>query len=538
MDEVSYNIVGRVRNGLQPAIRLLKSDFVRLFVITILVMMYSMVFRESRGLGARVFASPWMLPAAAFTTWGKLMGCLSLITAIVLWNSRWQSGNRSGIPDVRIIIFPAILVLAWPFSVYEYNYFLDQAHLADRAGIMALALLCVWRPMFLGLFILQLGVVLGQLSFPLTFSWTDKSPLIDVLLLSQIYVVGARMRWWRANHFLWASIWILAVHYLRPGIGKLELGWLQRNEIANLVQGAIHQNGWLCFGLDDGLRAGIVSWVTVLSPVLMLAALLVELFPLIYFSGRKVLLLGLSSAIMMHLAIFASSGIFFWKWIVLDMALIVAILQMPEYTNQRLFQIRHHVVFCLFLVPGSLIYATAPKLAWFDAPLCQRYHIEIVGNSGRIYQVPPSELAPFDLQFAQGRLFFADSDPMVIDCFGSCAALRVLESTESIRSESDLQRIQASIGQKRYDARLTGMLASLLTSFVQQPPEVRMVPFFGMLPDPPQHIWTFPATDVTQERWEWQEPAKEIRIRKLMVSHLDGKKSPIQEKTILEIKVE
>lgn len=538
MDEAPYNIVGRILTGLRPVIRILKSDFARLFVITILVMLYAVIFRESRGLGASVFASPWMLQSAAFTIWGKLMGCLSLITAIVLWNSRWRTGNRNGIPDVRIIIFSTILVLAWPFSVYEYNYFLNQAHLADRAGIVALALLCAWRPMFLGFFITQLGVVLGQLSFPLTFSWTDKSPLIDVLLLSQIYVVGARLRWWRANHFLWASIWILSVHYLRPGIGKLELGWLQRNELANLVQGAIHQNGWLCFGLDDGLRAGIVSWITVLSPVLMLAALLVELFPLIYFSGRKVLLLGLSSAIMMHLAIFASSGILFWQWIVLVIALIVTILRMPAHTAQRLFQIRHHIVFCLFLVPGCLIYATAPKLAWFDAPLCQRYHIEIVGNSGKIYQVPPSELAPFDLQFAQGRLFFADSDPMVIDCFGSCARVQVLESTALVHSENDLKRLQSTIGQRKYDANLTGLLTTLLTRFVQQPTEDRIVPLFGMLPDPPQHIWTFPATDLTQEIWEWQEAAKEIRIRKFTVSHLDGKRSPIQEKSILEIRVE
>jgi len=538
MDDVSYNIVGRVWNGLRPVIRRLKSDFARLLVLTILVMVYSIVFRESRGLGVRVFASPWMLQAAAFTTWGKLMGCLSLITAIVLWNPRWQSGNRSGIPDVRIIIFPTILVLAWPFSVYEYNYVLYQAHLADRAVIVALALLCAWRPMFLGFFITQLGVVLGQLSFPFTFSWTDKSPLIDVLLLSQIYVVGARLRWWRANHFLWASIWILAVHYLRPGIGKLELGWLHRNELANLVQGAIHQNGWLCFGLGDELCASIVSWVTLLSPVLMLAALVVELFPLIYFSGRKVLVVGLSSAIAMHLGIFASSGIFFWKWIVLDIAFIVAILRVPDFSTKRLFQIRHHVVFCMFLVPGCLIYATAPRLAWFDAPLCQRYHLEIVGNSGKAYQVPPSELAPFDLQFAQGRLFFADSDPMVVDCFGSCGTERVLESTESIHSVSDLQRVQSTMGQRRYDARQTEMLTRLLTSFVKQPREDRKVPFFGMLPGPPQHIWTFPATDVTQERWAWQEPASEIRVRKLTVSHLDGKKIPIQEKTILEIKVE
>lgn len=100
MDEAPYNHACRVRNGLQSVIRLLKSDFVRLFVITILVMVYAIIFRESRGLGASVFASPWMLQATAFTTWGKLMGCLSLVAAIVLRNSRWQSGNRSGIPDV------------------------------------------------------------------------------------------------------------------------------------------------------------------------------------------------------------------------------------------------------------------------------------------------------------------------------------------------------------------------------------------------------------------------------------------------------
>ncbi len=161
----------------------------------------------------------------------------------------------------------------------------------------------------------------------------------------------------------------------------------------------------------------------------------------------------------------------------------------------------------------------------------------IVGNSGKIYQVPPRAFAPFDMQFAQGRLFFMDDDPMLVDCLGSCSTPQVLEMTESIHSESDLQRIQLTIGRRKYDARLTGMLQRLLTNFAQRPAEASRIPLLGMLPDPPQHIWTFPAPDVRQDTWEWQEPATRIRKRKLTVSHLDNTTNPIQDKTVCEIKV-
>ncbi|WP_404310020.1 hypothetical protein [Neorhodopirellula lusitana] len=270
----------------------------------------------------------------------------------------------------------------------------------------------------------------------------------------------------------------------------------------------------------------------------MLAALLVELLPLLYLFSRKILLIGLSGAIGMHLAIFASSGIFFWKWIVLDVALIGAVLQMPAYTARRLFCTRHQAVFCLFLVLGCIGYATAPKLAWWDAPLCQHYHIEVVGSSGRIFQVPAGEMAPFDLQFAQGRLFFADSDPMVVDCLGSCARFQVVKLAETIHSEVDLKRVQSAIGQKKYDAQLTLLLRRLLVNYVQPHSNDRVVPVFGILPDPPQHIWSFPVEPMQQDIWGWQEPAKEIRIRKFTVSHRDGKTIPIQEKTVMKIKVE
>jgi len=538
MTDVSVKTSVRFQDRLRNIRRVFSSDLVKLFVITSSVMIYAVVFRESRGLGLGVFSSTWMLSAAASTTWGKLMLSLSLATVVVLWKSKWQRANRRGFPDLRMIVFPVILVLAWPFSVYEYNYFLNQTHLADRTGVVVLALLTVYRPMFLGLFITQLGVVLGHFNFPLTFSWTDKSPLIDVLLLTQLYLLGARVGWLRANHFLWGSFWIIAVHYVRPGIGKLEMGWLQENNLENLVMGAIHQNSWLCFGFDDAQRATIVASVAILSPLLMFAALVVELLPMVYFSGRRILLIGLASAIAMHLAIFASSGIFFWKWIVLDLALMAVVLRLPDSTGRRLFQIRHHIVFCLFLVPSCLLYATAPKLAWFDAPLCQRYHIEIVGKSGSVYQVPPSKLAPFDLQFAQGRLFFADSDPMIVDCFGSCNRVQILRSAEAIHTGDDLRRFQSTMGQAKYNAQLSFLLQRTLRNYLQENSVERQVPVFGLLPDPPQHIWTFPDPNLNQDVWNWQELAKEIRIRKLTVSHLEGEVKPIQEKTVLRIAVE
>jgi hypothetical protein len=280
------------------------------------------------------------------------------------------------------------------------------------------------------------------------------------------------------------------------------------------------------------------SIALMLSPLLIFTALVVELLAMAYFSGRRILLIGLASAIAMHLAIFASSGIFFWKWIVLDLALMAVVLRLPDSTTRRLFQIQHHIVFCLFLVPSCLLYATAPKLAWFDAPLCQRYHIEIVGKSGSVYQVPPSELAPFDLQFAQGRLFFADSDPMIVDCFGSCNRVQVLRSAEAIHTDDDLRRFQSTMGQAKYNAQLSSLLQRTLRNYLQTKSVERQVPVFGLLPDPPQHIWTFPDLNLNQDVWSWQESAKEIRIRKLTVSHLKGEVRPIQEKTVLRIAAE
>ncbi len=513
----------------------LAKDFSRLLIFTVLLVVYALVFRNSRMITSETCLSPWMFATAARSTWGILMLSQSVLTAVLLWRVNWRCGYRPGFPDLRVIVIPTIFVLAWPFSVYEYNYFVNQSHLADRAGIVVLALLSAWRPMFLGFFLTQLGIVIGHLNYPLSFSWTDKSPLIDVLLLAQIYVFGARFSLWRSNHFLWGSIWVLAMHYLRPAIGKLEIGWLQHNEIENLVQGAIHQNSWLCFGVPEDVRTNIVMCVSVAGSVLMLFALLVELVPLMYFSSRLLMVTALASAAGMHIAIFASSGIFFWKWIVLDVVMIIAVLQIPRYATKKLFRLKHHAVFVLFLVTGCLLNPVVPTLAWFDAPVCQRFQIEIVGESGRVYQAVPSQMAPFDLQFAQGRLFFADPDPMVVDCFGSCTSVDILSRTKTLTSEDGLTQLQAEFGERRFDTRQSHLFQSLLMKFVLKDPSNRSLPVFDAILDPPQHIWTFPAANSALEVWNWQEPAQEIVLRKVTAKHRSGQQKEIQDKVIMRL---
>jgi hypothetical protein len=494
-------------------------------------------FRLCRSINPDAFRQSWLISGAITSPWTWFLLATAGLTAVMLWKTRWQDHDEW--TAIRWLIIPPIAIFAWCYSVYEYNFFLDRAHMPDRGLLFILGAASIWRPAFLGFFLTQLGLILAHLGYPLPFSWTDKSALIDVLVLTNLFLVGHRFRWCDTRHFLVAAIYVLAIHYFRPAVGKLALGWLTHSDLENLFLSTVHQNGWFTPAGSDAIDS-IAKSLSVLGWWLMLATLLIELLPLLWLTRRWVLAAGLLACVGMHLGILFSSGIFFWKWIALDLGMLVAVYSISEDTRKQLFGGVPSVALAGLLCAGWLVYISAPNLAWYDSAMAVRYRVYITGESGQVYDVPPRLLAPFDLQFAQSRLSFVSQEPQLVDCFGSTFTLASFQAASTaVEDQESLSRQRRLHGTVKFDPARRDSLRDLLVAFVRLPPEQRPLGIFAALPDPPQHISTFGLEASGQDVpvWNWQEPATLIQIRRATAIHRNHRSLPIADEVADEVQL-
>ncbi|QDV71427.1 hypothetical protein Poly24_51630 [Rosistilla carotiformis] len=507
---------------------------IRLVALLVVGTFATNAFRLVRKIESSVFEEPWMLAGTLGQFWGMGMFTIAVASLCMLLSRRWSSVEQWH--SLRWVVIPTIAIFTWCYSTYDFNFFLQQQHLIDRSSLVLLGLASIWRPAFLGAFLFQLGTILAHLGHPLPFSWTDKSPLIDILVVANVFLLGWRFRIWRSEHFLIVVVYIVAIHYFRPGVGKLAIGWFSDGHLSNLFLNAVYQNEWLpgCGTAEVSLLAKRIASADYLLKAM---TLLVELLPLLFLLHRKVLIVGLVLAVGLHFGIYLSSGILFWKWIVLDFSIAVTFGTLSKTTADRLFNRNSAIGFGISLCVGFVLYVSAPVLAWYDAPLAFHYHLQVTGASGQTYQIPPSSLAPFDLQFAQGRLAFLEKQPLLVDCLGSCTSRPTLYACRDIDSAVRLAKARDKFGVKRFDKMQATNVEQLLRRYVNNWNHGVPRNVFDWIPDPPQHISTFPQSGFSQAVWNCQEAPKQITILRTTAFHRDFKTTTIEDRIVHTIDV-
>ncbi len=509
-----------------------RSDSLQFALLAGVSLLLGVSYRYCRFIPPLVFETDWMLFFSLGSVWGATALVLALVCSLFLTRVSWA--EEEGF-DPRVLLFPAIFIFAWCYSVYEYNFFVGHSHIVDRSVLVLLALLTFLRPAFLSLFVVQLGVILAHLSHPLKFSWTDKSPLIDVLLIAVVYLLGKRFRLFKPQSFFAVVISFLALYYFRPGIGKMQLEWLRHDDLSNLFLAAVHQNAWL-----TNLHWLDVSWLAEyvfrLGPVLMIGSYFFELFVVMFLCRRKYLVFGLLALVGMHLGIFLSSGILFWKWIVLCLSVVLAVVRVDSASVSRLFNTRFSLCLLGFLIVGTRWYTPSPVLAWLDTPMSVTYHFKVVADSGRVYQIPPRNFEPFDLQFSQARFGFFANEPLLVGCLGMTQSPFICDLTAGISDASTLKALREKYGQRvKYKTSVEEM-REFLKRYVLRERVNEARGLFSYIPKPPQHIWSNPAP-IPEPVWDWGETPVSIKVFRNTVVHRDFTAHQLENTEVLHVEV-
>lgn len=444
----------------------------------------------------------------------------------------WES--LAGDWTLRFFIVVTSATVAWAFSLHEYNAFYGRLHLVERVLVLIGLVLLIVHPAFITPLTLLVLIQVHQFDYPLwgQYRWTDKIPILEVMILFSVFLflsaLGLPLSSWS---FAIVAFSIPAASYFYSGVEKMRLGWFQTNRLSYLLLAA-HDNGWLHFLSPDqiSLLARSVDGLNLPFKALTLLLELGVIFALVHPLVAVAFLVGLAG---MHVGIFLASGICFWKWGVMDLALLPLLVLGWDDLNGSLMYAP--LAFSAVLVLLGPLICTAKFLGWYDTPLSGVYRFEGRTPDGSWKEIPPSRFAPYDFPFAQGRFHYLNPSSTLVDVYGKAKTRASFEAVAASRSIEEIEDVRRRLGIPRHKKRDIPHFERFIGAFFsnyQRYPRARAL--LGRLA-PPQHKWTHA---VTREVWDGRTPVLQLRVRYVETLFLEGKEEIVSDRVLRTLEVE
>ncbi len=366
-----------------------------------------------------------------------------------LWQP-WSAVEHGG--RLRMVSGVSLALLAWSFSTYEYNLFLDQSHAGDRLLLVALACLALWRPIFVFPFLAVLMPVVQQFGQPLGgYLWPVDLLPIRVLVVSSVAWVFFGLTGRRASND-WALLLscVVAVSFWYPGMLKMQLHWWAHEQIAYGLSGAYTQ-GWLAF-LEPETIASATGMLLPINLPMVVGTLCLEAGALFLLWRRGFARTLLVAWMLFHCAAFGLYGFYFWKWLLVE----ASCFQLLRRGGPAIFERRHFVAAFVLIASGPFWLAGSPNLAWYDTPISTAYRFEAVGDDGRSYTWLPSLFAPFSDAMTMGGLDYLSHEPRLTGPYGVTGSLGVLRGALECPSAAEVPKLRSRLDREgllphRYD---------------------------------------------------------------------------------------
>ncbi len=377
---------------------------------------------------------------------------------------RWPAFERGWTLAVPVGV--PIVLLTWWFATYDYNLFLDQGHWSDRIVLVVLGALALWRPVFAVPWVLLIATIINQFFYPIGgYSVAEQFQLLRIVelfiaLLVIWFVVG---RWFR-NEFLVVLFSLLASGFFISGLGKVRLRWFEAGAHveANLL--ATYSNGWLGF-LGPGSIGDLAQAVGWVAWPLMVGTLIVELGSVFILWGRRFLLPRLFVFVLFHLGVVSLTGIFFWRWIVMELALI-AFLRRDDLVSKLKIFTSAYVLIAAALVFFGPWWAKPTDLSWIEAPVNYVYRFGAVDASGNTGELSPEFFQPFDYAFTLSPFGYLAPDPQLPVVWGAIRERDIAVELNDASSVEEILAIEQTRGWDQFDSARAETMDRFISTFV------------------------------------------------------------------------
>jgi hypothetical protein len=369
-------------------------------------------------------------------------------------------------------------------------------------------------------------------------TWADKAIVLYVPLLVWVTFVVSRFR--KTSPWLFPALLLChwSAFYVYPGISKMLLGpapwsWAFENRVHHLFLGS-YVNGWLA-GLSDGEAVRYAQMIARVDVPIQVATMVTELAPLFILFRRRLAALMIFACAAMHLGIYASSGIFFWEWMLPEAVLVVALLgPWSSEPVAGLFRHRHRMLSAL-LIAFALPVFWPYMLGWWDTPYNIVYDLELEDETGHRYELRREYMDPFNVQHTQGRYSFADTRPNLLTAtYGATADYELFQALSAIEHGIEPTELFEGYAASRHDPELAAEYETYLQVYFsrlnERDGEKAVVPRFLMAP----HHQTATGGSVPAEPWV------DIRTVRVFVRDIyyDGDRLvPLADELVLEVTI-
>lgn len=252
-------------------------------------------------------------------------------------------------------------------------------------------------------------------------SMADRSIMIEIVgIMTITYIFLAILNYLGANHrklkmissYIYLSL--LIAYLYGPGISKIMFdSWFSDNNTFQLVYNSLALP-WPIVPYE--FIAKFRSFFEFARPVLNLLVITLEVMPFIGILIPSLLIPGIIGFILLHLTIFAGSGIFFWKWIIVELA---AIFIIKHLINTKSFELP----FRLYILTVAVFFRTftwsGADMHWYDGRITSDYIFSIGSSFEKSKVIPYYLFKPLEIHFSQKEFRSFDPDKTLITTYGT-----------------------------------------------------------------------------------------------------------------------
>lgn len=436
-------------------------------VLALLLSCYAVVDLILRG-GALLKMPPWL-------SW---FSALALVGAAPFWP--WQLTAGAG--TVRWLAVAVAGFLSWNAATRDYDPVVPGPGGFTRICLIGSALLSAFSPAGL---LLAAALLSGKFHF-----WQHHAafPLRVLQALAAWVVLNTVCSWLPEAALLGAAnraelprallaglalfLMILMVsHYVITALAKGFLGprpwsWVLQNRLHYLAASA-YSWGWARFVSWPVYRRLVDVVRHAERPLQVLVFSLEALSPLALLDQNAALAFCLAFA-GFHVGVCLLSGLFFWDWILTDLALAWLVWSLPPEIAELTFGPVPLLVGCGVLVVFPLrhrLWKPMP-LGWFDSPFTQRVHWLVTGLSGRTYGLYNDFMCPHERLYGKVHGCFVVPHAVLTYHLGQTYKLELRDELVRAGPNLDkLERVREHYGIRPRSAELTQRHQRYLEAF-------------------------------------------------------------------------
>lgn len=399
--------------------------------------------------------------------WPQLSLCLLVVGCYALLKTMMIAGQF--LPDMRLWIFALICLIAIPFSRFNLTSLPRPSRLIFAgiallfAGYLlaaypamlpeqvtpetwvefnlyrwvgtAFCLLALWRPVWLIPAMMAARwqkVIVSEIN-GMSISPTDYMPVLEfgIMLSLGACLFWAGQRWFK----LWQStddkkslspqeavlLTAVAVHfanYFYSGLQKIIISspwwqWAVDNPTYYLMLAAWEMGALPLTVLGQDITGALYQGFVASVVWLNWATLMMQLFAVLAMFRIRWIVLTTALYDLSHIIIFLTTGIFFYKWIWLNLLIVAGLVMIQHKPISRALQC--WLIGVLLLAPSIFFVA---RLGWFDTPSYNDEYIEAVTENNEIYRAPYNYFLAKSITHAQQRLIRGKPEHFLTGAYG------------------------------------------------------------------------------------------------------------------------